>query len=172
MAVPLSYRVYTDEVSLYVAYAMDAQVSAAHGQPAECVLKITPAEHRVDFDLCWFDKPANRVPEAMWLRFDPKKTLRGISKLGRMIDPANVITHGGRGLHATDGTLHFDGVRLDSRDAVLMSVGGKNVYRFVTDIPDMDAGVYINLFNNQWGTNFPMWNEGDGRARFSLSARN
>ena len=170
-AAPLSYRLYTDEVSLYVTYAMDAQVSAAHGQPTECVLKITPAEHRVDFDFCWYDKPANRVPEAMWLRFDPQKTLRGISKLGRMIDPTNVVAHGGRGLHATDGTLHFDGVRLDSRDAVLMSVGGKNVYRFVTDIPDMDAGVYINLFNNQWGTNFPMWNEGDGRARFVLSAQ-
>jgi hypothetical protein len=56
-------------------------------------------------------------------------------------------------------------------DAVLCSVGGKNVYRYVTDMPPMDKGVYVNLFNNQWGTNFPMWNEGDGRARFVLSAQ-
>ena len=107
----------------------------------------------------------------MWLRFDPRRTLRGISKLGYVIDPANVIGHGGRGLHATDGTLYFDGVKLQSLDAVLCSVGGKNVYRYVTDMPPMDKGVYVNLFNNQWGTNFPMWNEGDGRARFVLSAQ-
>lgn len=170
-AAPLSYRLYTDEASLYVAYEMDARVSEENGQPPMCCLKITPREREILFDFAWFDKPANRVPEAMWLRFDPRRTLRGISKLGYVIDPANVIGHGGRGLHATDGTLYFDGVKLQSLDAVLCSVGGKNVYRYVTDIPPMDKGVYVNLFNNQWGTNFPMWNEGDGRARFVLSAQ-
>ncbi|MBQ8718527.1 MAG: DUF5054 domain-containing protein [Clostridia bacterium] len=170
-AAPLSYRLYTDEVSLHVVYEMDARVSAENGQPPVCMLKITPVGKEVPFDFAWFDKPANSAPEAMWLRFDPGCTLRGISKLGHVIDPANVVGHGGRGLHATDGTLYFDGVKLQSMDAVLVSIGGKNVYRYVTEIPNMDGGVYINLFNNQWGTNFPMWCEGDGRARFVLSTQ-
>jgi hypothetical protein len=170
-ATPLSCRIYTDEASLYVAYQMDAHASEAHGQPPVCIMTITPRERDIFFDFAWFDKPANRVPEAMWLRFAPRRTLRSISKLGFSIDPTNVIEHGGRGLHATDGTLQFDGITLESLDAVLLSMGEKNVYRFVTDIPGMDAGVYINLFNNQWGTNFPMWNEGDGRARFILSTQ-
>ena len=77
---------------------------------------------------------------------------------------------GGKGLHATDGKVFFDGICVELLDTALVSVGKKNICRFETQDPDMESGVYFNLFNNQWGTNFPTWYEGDGRARFVLSA--
>ncbi len=169
-AQPTGYRLYTDGSSLLVAYDMDVAVTAAHGQPARCYLRITPEKNAIFFDFSWFGKPANRAPEAMWLRVHPGRALRGISKLGHRIDPQDVVGHGGRGLHATDGELWFDGLRLLTVDAALLSLDGKNIYRFRTDLPDQNGETYVNLFNNQWGTNFPMWNEGDGRARFVLAA--
>jgi hypothetical protein len=30
-------------------------------------------------------------------------------------------------------------------------------------------GIRVNLYNNKWGTNFPMWWEGDGLFRFVLT---
>lgn len=167
---PQGCRLYSDERSIYILYKMDEAVTAAHGLPPVCVMRITPGKTNIEFDLSWYSKPANRAPEALWLRFDPKKKLRGISKLGHVIDPADVLPNGGRGLHATDGRVLFDGLTVKLMDSTLVSVGSKNIYNFVSGEPDVNNGVYFNLFNNQWGTNFPMWNEGDSRFRFLLSA--
>lgn len=166
---PLGFSLYQDGKSLYVVYRLDAAVTAVHGLPEKCLLHITPREEDVLFDFCWYDKPANRAPEALWIGFNPGSKLRGISKLGYLINPADVLPKGGRGLHATDGKVVFDDVTVELIDSALVSVGKKNVYNFETGEPDVDSGVFFNIFNNQWGTNFPMWNEGDGRIRFAVS---
>ena len=36
--------------------------------------------------------------------------------------------------------------------------------------PDFAPGIRFNLYNNKWGTNFPMWWEGTLMARFLLRA--
>lgn len=165
---PLGFSLYQDDKSLYVLYQLDESVTAIHGLPEKCLLHITPREKDILFDFCWYNKPANRAPEALWLGFNPGMKLRGISKLGYLIDPANVLPKGGRGLHATDGKVVFDGMTVELIDSALVSVGRKNVYNYETGEPDVENGVFFNLFNNQWGTNFPMWNEGDGRIRFAV----
>lgn len=167
---PLDFALYTDKRSIYVQYRMDEAVTAQHGLPQRCMLVITPQKDSILFDFSWFGKPANRAPEALWLSFQPGRRLQAMSKLGYAVDPSSVLEKGGRGLHATDGKVFFDGLTVELIDSALVSVGRKNVFYFETCLPDMDKGVYFNLFNNQWGTNFPMWNEGDGRARFVLSA--
>ena len=39
-------------------------------------------------------------------------------------------------------------------------------YPFERQPPDFAGGIRFNLHNNKWGTNFPMWWEGDFTARF------
>jgi len=34
--------------------------------------------------------------------------------------------------------------------------------------PPLQHGMYVNLYNNIWGTNFPMWYAEDARFRFVL----
>ena len=34
--------------------------------------------------------------------------------------------------------------------------------------PDYREGLRLNLYNNKWGTNFPMWWEGDLLSRLTL----
>ena len=39
---------------------------------------------------------------------------------------------------------------------------------FTNDLPKLEHGMHFNLYNNLWGTNFPMWYEEDMRFRFKL----
>lgn len=124
--------------------------------------------------LVWFDKPACRLPEALWLSFMPllPNAQWYFEKLGEWIDPLDVVSGGNRGLHAVfdrvTGASGAQRMTLTTRDAPLVAPGAPSLLRFTKALPDMNGGVHINLFNNLWGTNFPMWNEGDALFNFRL----
>lgn len=124
--------------------------------------------------LTWFDKPACRLPEALWLSFQPLApgAQWRFEKLGEWIDPLDVVPGGNRSLHAVfDRVACIDGgqrMTLTTRDAALVAPGAPHLLRFTKALPEMDGGVHVNLFNNLWGTNFPMWNEGDAQFNFHL----
>ncbi len=159
---------YTDGKALHLKLTGDAFAYEKYGCPRDMVLSLIPGEDGLTFDFAWFDKPACRIPEALWLRFCPTAPVTAIRKLGLDIHPQEVICNGNREMHATDGLLRFRDITLETLDTPLAAVGQPSVYRFENQYPDTDRGVYMNLFNNMWGTNFPMWNEGDARFRFVL----
>lgn len=159
---------YEGEKELLLLLSPEEEASRLYGCPPRCALAITPEEDRVLFDFAWYDKPALRIPEALWLGFCPTRPLTAIEKLGGMVDPLDVISNGGRELHATQGLLQFGELALHTLDAPLLAVGKPSCYAFHNRPPDTRKGVWVNLFNNQWGTNFPMWAEGDARFRFVL----
>jgi len=160
--------VYENEESILLLLSSNEEAAGRYGCPPECTLIITPEEGRVLFDFAWYAKPVLRIPEALWLGFCLTGPLTGIQKLGSMIDPLDVISNGNREMHCTEGPLQFDGVRLHTLDAPLVAVEKPSCYAFHNQLPDTGKGVWFNLFNNQWGTNFPMWNEGDARFRFVM----
>ncbi|NOG48471.1 MAG: hypothetical protein HND48_02750 [Chloroflexi bacterium] len=53
---------------------------------------------------------------------------------------------------------------------MLVAPGRPSLLDFHNRLPDMSGGVHFNLYNNVWGTNFPMWFEDDARFRFVLRA--
>ncbi len=130
---------------------------------------------KLDVTLSWFDKPANRRPEAFWLSFSPPtQQPEGwrLQKMGRWIDPRDVVSRGGRTLHAVDQkALYRDGAKrfeLTTLDAVLVAPGQRALLDWHNRLPDMSGGIHVNLYNNIWGTNFPMWFEDDALFRFEL----
>ncbi len=50
---------------------------------------------------------------------------------------------------------------------------GLHAYEWAFDnrLPDLSLGWELNLHNNVWGTNFPMWFGDDARFRFRVTAR-
>lgn len=164
---PTHVDVYAFDPEIVVHMQPPVDLVTEHGVPAQLILRICPTETEFYMDFQWFDKPANRAPEALWLRFACTTPLQFISKLGVQIDPRTVRRGGNRGMHGTDGVLTFGNCTLETLDAPLVSVSGKHIYEFPCPVPD-GRDVYFNLFNNQWGTNFPMWNEGAARFRFCL----
>ena len=132
----------------------------------------------VRFDLQWFDKPACRLPEALWFGFSPLISSAAdwqIEKLGEFISPLEVVKNGNRHLHACGGSVMCrDGdsiLTIVTLDAPLVAPGEPSLLNFTNEQPDLSRGVHFNLYNNVWGTNFPMWFEEDCRFRFVLKFR-
>ena len=124
----------------------------------------------------WFDKPACRLPEAFWLTFNPVNSESGtwsMHKLGSQINPMDVISNGARTLHAVDtGVTHHTPdyrLRIKSLDVPLVAPGKPSLLNFHNQLPDMAGGMHFNLYNNVWGTNFPMWFEDDAVFCFPIN---
>lgn len=151
-----------------------------HGCPAEVVLTyaLPDDEPVLQLTVDWFAKRANRRPEALWVQIHPKvadPAAWRVDVLGTPVSPWEVVRDGGRGLHGVwRGVACPDPagpVAVAPLDAALVAPGEPMLLRHVADhVPDVAAhGWSWLLFDNVWGTNFPMWSlDPDGRARFTL----
>lgn len=149
--------------------------AVSFGAPRRLTLEYTLLDDRLEILLQWFEKPASRLPEALWISFQPLAASQEgwrLEKIGQPIDPRDVVSRGARTLHAIDQHLTYTsgarGFELESLDAVLVAPGQPSLLNFHNQLPDMHGGVHVNLYNNIWGTNFPMWFGEDARFRFTL----
>ena len=157
---------------------MPEQSWTTYGAPRTLSLEVCFPSDRpaVDLTLQWFDKPACRLPEALWLSFIPRvrdpRAWR-LDKLGQWVSPYDVLLDGNRHLHAVQrGARYDDGhtsLSIDTLDCALLAPGEPALLNFSNRQPNLRAGLHANLYNNQWGTNFPMWYEEDARFRFTIS---
>ncbi len=154
--------------SFIIKYEFDGFICEDFGAPRKADVLITIENNKVSFDFSWFEKEFNRTAEALHLGFNPIATNRKISKLGTLISPDNVVSRGNRNLHATDEGIFFDELSFISVDAAVISPGKPHLVDFPDEIPSPEEGFYFNLYNNTWGTNFPMWYAEDARFRFIL----
>ena len=141
---------------------------------AEIVLP--DAEPVVEVNFSWFGKPANRMPEALWLTFQPAAPdPQGwtLEKSGSSVSPFDVVTGGNRFMHAVMGGLRYEGpeggLRIESLDAPVVALGERMPVYFTREQPDLAKGFHFSLFNNGWGTNYIQWFGEDMRFRFRIS---
>jgi hypothetical protein len=147
------------------------------GAPQKVYLEyLLAANGQLEISVSWFNKPACRLPEAFWMSFKPLTQESGtwaIHKLGSTINPRDVVSNGARTLHGSHGGVSYrEGnfqLNIDSFDAPLVAPGKPSLLDFHNQLPDMTGGMHFNLYNNIWGTNFPMWFEDDARFRFVIS---
>jgi hypothetical protein len=138
-------------------------------------LVLPDAEAVVHLNFYCFDKPATRMPEALWLTFNPvivDQSGWSMDKSGQNVSPFDVVTAGGQHMHGVtkgfgykDAQGSFD---VEALDAPLIALGKKSPLNFSRSQPDLTAGVHCGLFNNAWGTNYIMWFKEDMRFRFVL----
>ena len=55
---------------------------------------------------------------------------------------------------------------IETLDAPLVAPGEPSLLNFNNIQPALEKGFHFNLYNNVWGTNFPMWYDDDARFRF------
>jgi hypothetical protein len=153
---------------------MPSESATTYGAPGRLTLEIHAphAKPILELSFQWFEKQACRLPEAIWLSFAPLAPDPDgwkMEKLGAWISPQEVVRNGNRRLHAVGKDIAYqDQFLLETLDAPLVAPGEPSLLNFTNDQPDLTHGVHINLFNNVWGTNFPMWYEEDARFRFVL----
>ncbi len=143
------------------------------GAPAGLSLEITAVDDGLDLRLQWTSKTPTRLPEAIWLGFNPapqKGKGEGwrLNKMGLDLNPLDVVSKGNRNLHGVTGSVGTGRFSVTSPDAVLVCPGTPHLLNFDDKAPELRHGIAYNLFNNLWGTNFPMWSADPAAFRFSL----
>jgi hypothetical protein len=175
VCVAILHRVDATGDHFVLQFASPPEAVQRYGCPARFVLSLTlpQAEPVIIFELAWFDKAANRQPEAIWFSFAPPLADAygwRLHKLGKWIDPLDVVSRGNRTLHAIDGGVTYaDDNRsfaIESLDAPLVAPGAPALLNFHNGHPSPGGGMHFNLYNNVWGTNFPMWYDDDAYFRF------
>ena len=159
------------ENGLLVRYTFEKDAHKKCGCPLMFDAVIWAEDNTLKIDLAWFSKPANRAAEAIWFGFKPIAENKRISKFGQLIDPKRVVENGQCRLHATDFGVAYDGLTIETVDTALVAPQYPSLLNF-TDTKPLDSDpVYFNLYNNIWGTNFPMWYEDNARFRFNITVK-
>jgi hypothetical protein len=141
-------------------------------------LKYTLYESQPYLDVEWTveDKTPNPIPEGGWLCLpiaidQPKFQL---ARLGSLMDPAKDIIDGGnRHLLCLNSGMTITGrdgygVGLCPLDSPLVSLDDPGLWKFSLHYTPRRARVFVNLYNNQWNTNFRLWQEGSWNSRVRL----
>jgi len=145
------------------------------GYPVTTRVHLYDHAAHVDLELT-IDKPADNWPEAGWicLPFKVDAPQFRVGRNGFIMDPAkDIIPGANRYLYAVGtGTAIFDpqgrGVGVCAPDTPLLSLGVPGCWKFDrSHVPEKPAA-YFNLFNNQWSTNYRLWNEGKWTYRFRI----
>jgi alpha-mannosidase len=134
------------------------------------------AQPYLDIEWAIDDKTPNPIPEGGWicLPFAIDHPAFRLARLGSIIDPARDIIEGGNrhllclnsGMTVT-GPDGF-GVGLCPMDSPLVSLDEPGLWKFSRQFIPKRARVFVNLYNNQWDTNFPLWQEGSWNSRIRL----
>jgi len=150
---------------------------AAFPQRTYIELVLPKAEPEIYLHLSWFEKPATRMPEALWLTFNPiaedeKEWM--LEKSGELISPFEVAVSGNRHMHCVQKGFQLKSgghaFAVETMDAPVVALGERDPLAFSNDRPDLSKGLHSCLFNNAWGTNYIMWYGEDVRARYVLRA--
>jgi hypothetical protein len=140
-------------------------------------LTLPESEPAVHLKFSSFGKEENRLPESLWLTFDPITATPNadawlLEKSGQPVRASDVVRGGARHMHAisekiryTEGSHTFE---LATLDAPVVALGHRSPLNFSLNPPDVKSGIHVNLFNNAWGTNYIQWCGGDWSYRFTL----
>ena len=147
-------------------------------------LVFTFYRHQQFVDIEWrvTDKTPDPIPEGGWLCFPFAVTQPQflLGRLGGPINPTKDIVAGANrhyfclnsGLTITgqDGS----GIGLCPLDSPCVSLDEPGLWKFSLDFTPKKPSAFVNLYNNEWNTNFPEWQEGSwaSRVRLWLTAKN
>ncbi len=150
----------------------DSHAVSKFGAPKFAQIIYTFEESEIGVELNWFEKDANKIPEALWFHFNfevANPNRWKMQKINKLISPLDVVVGGNRKQHSVEKLVYqgADGeIEIESCHSPLVSIGGRNIYEADEKFNDLENGFYFALFNNRWGTNFKMWCEDDCKCKY------
>ena len=163
-------KVSAENSKIIVNLTCDKKLSEELGAPRLIQIIYTAEENQIGVDLDWFSKDANRLTEAIYFNLFPNTDKVQLKKLGSPVNPDEVTYNGSRNLHAVQGVM-FDGYEIVNLHSPLVSFGKGKILEFDNRIEDIRKnGISFVLYNNVWGTNFPLWYEDNAHFEFKIKA--
>ncbi|NLH41994.1 MAG: hypothetical protein GX448_09140 [Planctomycetes bacterium] len=164
--------------SVSVSASMAAAPSPGVPYPVTTRVTLHANQPFIDLEVTVHDKPADNWPEAGWicLPINASEPQFRLGRLGGIADPTHDFVRGSNldiqavytGLTIAD--RQGRGVGICPLDNPLVSLDRPGLWRYSRDFVPHRPVAFINLFNNQWTTNFRLWNEGTWTARIRLWA--
>ena len=161
-----------------VSTTMCAEPSSAIPHPVTTRVTLRANQPFIDLEVTVHDKLADNWPEAGWgcLPVNAPEPQFRLARLGGLADPPPDFGPGSNldvqavhtGLTITD--RQGRGMGICPLDNPLVSLDRPGLWRYSRDFAPHKPVAFINLFNNQWTTNFRLWNEGTWTARIRLWA--
>ncbi len=151
---------------------------ATEGFAKKYKLTFTFPRNAAYVDVEWFvdTKTADKQPEGGWLCFpfavkDPHFT---VGRLGGPINPVTDIISGtNRYLMAVNSGVSItqadqSGMGLSPMDSPLIGLGEPGLWKFALEHTPTIPSVFVNIYNNMWNTNFPLWQDGSWSERVRI----
>lgn len=152
---------YRRENETWLELHFDEETERIHGLPV-----IWAKRTEKEFHLITIGQKANRLPQALWLKFTGLREKWEICKLGQWIDTDACYQPL---LMATSYGVRNPDWEIEMVDSLLAAPHGRHMLdRAGTPLQE---DMYFNLYNNVWGCNQPMWTEGNAQYRFRFTPR-
>jgi alpha-mannosidase len=130
---------------------------------------------KVNVDVEWLveGKTPDKQAEGGWLcfPFEVKKPTFTVGRWGGAVNPATDIISGtNKYLMAVNSGVSItqqdkSGVAIAPIDSPLISLGEPGLWKFSLEHAPSIPAVFVNVYNNMWNTNFPLWQEGSWSER-------
>ena len=175
---PKDFRLEIQRSDLATTATMTAESSPQ--MPHAVTLRVTLYHDLPCVDLEWkiTNKQPDTWPEAGWLCLPlaiDQPNFR-LGRLGAIVDPSTDTVRGanhevfclnsGMSVTGADGK----GIGFCPADSPLVSIGRPGIWRHSKEFGQREPVVFVNLFNNVWGTNFQQWIRGSWSSRVRLWA--
>lgn len=158
----------TDGDKIIVNLVCDEALCEELGAPKLIQVVYTLGESGLNINASWYGKDANRLTEAIYMHLYPSSVNIGLEKLGSVIDPKEVAYNGGRNLHGVQG-VQIGNYRIINHHSPIASIGRGKILEFDNRLEDVQKdGLSFVLYNNVWGTNFPLWYEDNASFEFDI----
>ena len=168
---------YTQEnddcIKIYANLTCPDDICENAGAPRKVQVVYTLNSDGLKFDLIWCDKDANRLTEALFLHLYPSNPDFTLIKIGSPVDYKSTVSMGGKNLHAVEKSVmktDFGTFDFVNHHSPLISVGQGKILEYDNKIEDIEKdGISYVLYDNVWGTNFPLWYEDNALFSFEIS---
>jgi alpha-mannosidase len=147
-----------------------------NGEGITVTIRLEDTQSFADIEVTVDQKAASSFAESGHFTFALKADHPNyrFQKLGSVVNPLKDIEKGANSrLHCASHWIDVQedeaGLAFIPFDTPLFSIGEKGIYQYSKEYIPQQAILHFNLFNNQWGTNFPQWIGGDFRYSFRIA---
>lgn len=159
-----------DDNQIIVNLVCDKKLCEDLGAPRLIQVIYTLTVDGLNIDVSWYQKDANRLTEAIYMHIFPADDIK-LKKLGCLVHPQEVTNNGSRNLHAVQ-SVEMGDYKIVNHHSPLVSVGKGKILEFDNRFENVKTdGLSFVLYNNVWGTNFPLWYEDNARFVFDIKKK-
>ena len=146
---------------------IDDNITESLGAPRIFQIKYTLLSDKLKVELLWLDKDADRLPNSIMYHLYPCGDKVSFTKLDKTVDPFDIVQNGNRNLSAVQNVT-LENSKIINFDSPIVSIGKGKILHFDNEYSKLSDGLTFVLYDNVWGTNFPLWYDDNAYFRYEI----